>query len=159
MGVLLVALVGLAVLAPGLLCGTAAAAPSGSDGARSAALTDAGIARYRARAFRDSVSILSASVAEDPRSARATLYLALSHLQLGEDAAAERYMLVLHQARLRPHLRSQIGRVLDAMRAGPISPPLRDFIAVTLEDTMASDRTLRPRTFADYLFRNFPHVP
>ena len=124
------------------------------------ALTDAGIERYRAGAYREAVAVLNSVAAKRPDSAAAQLYLSLGYLKLGEDALAQRHLAVLRDMTITPRLRAQINIVLEGLRSGPVSPPLRQFIASSLDETMSLDRSPSRPPLADSLLkRNFPYFP
>lgn len=140
----------------------ASEAPAQAGGAvdRPDALTDAGAERYRAGAYREAVSILNSVVATRPDSPAAQLYLSLSYLKLGEDALAQRHLAALRDLPINPRLRAQVDIVLEGLRGGPVSPPLRQFIASSLDETMSLERSPRRPSFADsLLMRNFPYFP
>ena len=132
----------------------------GGAAERPDALTDAGTERYRAGASREAIAILTSVVATRPDSPAAQLYLALSYLKLGEDALAQRHLAALRALKINPRLRAQVDIVLEGLRAGPVSPPLRQFIASSLDETMSLERSPRRPSFADSLLkRNFPYFP
>ena len=152
----------LALLALSVLLAPSQARAQAGGGAaeRLDALTDAGIERYRAGAFREAIAILRSVVATRPDSAAAQLYLSLSYLKLGEDALAQRHLAALRDLPVNPRLRAQVDIVLEGLRAGPVSPPLRQFIASSLDETMSLERSPRRPSFADSLLkRNFPYFP
>ncbi|MGH9365718.1 MAG: hypothetical protein ACRD1B_10720 [Thermoanaerobaculia bacterium] len=124
------------------------------------ALTEAGVERYRAGSFREAIAILDSVVANRADISAAQLYLSLSHLRLGDEAAAQRHLAVLRGLPINPRLRAQVDIVLEGMRTGPVSPPLRQFIASALDETMTLERSPRRPSFADILLkRNFPYFP
>ena len=143
-----------------LLSASQATAQAGGAVDRPNALTDAGFERYRAGSYREAVAILNSVVATRPDNAAAQLYLSLSHLKLGEDASAQRHLAALRELPINPRLRAQVDIVLEGLRAGPVSPPLRQFIASSLDETMSLERSPRRPSFADsFLKRNFPYFP
>jgi tetratricopeptide (TPR) repeat protein len=153
---LILALVAVSVL----LSASEAPAQAGGAADRSDGLIDAGIDRYRAGAYREAVAILNSVVATRPDSPAAQLYLSLSYLKLGEDALAQRHLAALRDLPTNPRLRAQVDIVLEGLRAGPVSPPLRQFIASSLDETMSLERSPRRPPFADSLLRlNFPYFP
>jgi hypothetical protein len=131
--------------------------------ARPDTLVDAGVERYRAGAYREAVAILNSVVASQPGNPRAHLYLSLSHLRLGEDSLAERHLVALRSLSIGPRLRVKVDHVVEGLRTGPLTPPLRQFIAGTLEETMQAERPERPvlptALGAGGLNRNFPYFP
>jgi tetratricopeptide (TPR) repeat protein len=153
---LILALVAMSVL----LSASKATAQTGGAAGRPDALTDAGIERYRAGAYREAIAILNSVVATRPDNVAAQLYLSLSYLKLGEDTLAQRHLAALRDLPINPRLRAQVDIVLDGLRAGPVSPPLREFIAASLDETMAFERSPGRPPFADSLLRrNFPYFP
>ena len=139
---------------------TRAQAGGGAAAERPDTLTDVGIERYRAGAFREAVATLNSVVATRPDSPAAQLYLSLSYLRLGEDALTQRHLAALRDLPVNPRLRAQADIVLEGLRAGPLSPPLRQFIASSLDETMSLERSTRRPSFADSLLkRNFPYFP
>lgn len=123
-------------------------------------LVGAGIERYRVGAYRDAIAIFESILAGRRESPEARLYASLSHLQLGEDAAAQRHLLALRDLRLSARLRNQVDHVLEVIRAGAVTPPLRRFIAAALDETMLTERSVRPPTVAGRgPSRNFPYFP
>jgi len=125
-----------------------------------ALMTDAGVERYRAGAYREAIAILNSVTASRPSSPENQLYLSLSYLALGEDALAQRHLKVLRDLTITARLRAQVDIVLEALQVGPLSPPLRQFIAMSLDETMSIERFPRRPSFADnFLRRNFPYFP
>jgi len=138
----------------------ALALAEGSEEAQLDALLDRGIAYYRAGAYRDAIAPLNAVLVARPDVAEAQLYTALSYLALGDDEMARRHFVALEALAATPRLREQVSTVLEVMRAGPVSPPLRRFIAAALEETLpARPRPHRPAFADSVLRRNFPYVP
>ena len=135
-------------------------ATAGGETDRLEALTETGIERYRAGSFREAMAILNSVVTSRPDSAAAQLYLSMSHLRFGDDASAQHHLMVLRGLPITPRLRGQVDIVLEGMRSGPVSPPLRQFIASALDETMSLERSPRRPSFADLLLkRNFPYFP
>ena len=133
---------------------------AGADAASVDARTEAGIERYRAGSHREAIAILSPVVAARPDDQAAQLYLALSHVWLGEDAQAARHLMALRALPITPRLSAQLDYVLEGMKVGPLSPPLRRFIALALDETMSLERSPRRPPFAESLLRrNFPYFP
>jgi tetratricopeptide (TPR) repeat protein len=152
-----VCLLGLLIL---LSPSTSSAQGTSADASRVDALIEAGIERYRAGAYREAIGILNSMVATRADSQPAQLYLALSHLQLGDNAQAERHLVALRALPINPRLRAQVDYVLEGMRAGPVSPSLRRFIALALDETMSFERSPQRPPFAENLLRrNFPYFP
>jgi hypothetical protein len=95
-----------------------------------------------------------------PDAAEAHLYASLSYLALGEDALAQRHLAALGGLPVKPRLRDQVASVLEVMRAGPVTPPLRRIIAAALDETMSAPRPARRPAPADSILRrNFPYFP
>ena len=133
---------------------------SGDAAARLDAQTEAGIERYRAGAHREAIATLTPAVAARPDDQAARLYLALSHVWLGEDAQAARHLMALRALPIAPRLSAQLDYVLEGMKLGPLSAPLRRFIAMALDETMSLERSPRRPPFAESLLRrNFPYFP
>ncbi len=152
----------LALLALSVLLAPSQARAQAGGGAaeRLDALTDAGIERYRTGAYREAIAILNSVAATRTDSPAVQLYLSLSYLKLGEDALAQRHLAALRDLPVNPRLRAQVDIVLEGLRAGPVSPPLRQFIASSLDETMSLERSPRRPSFADSLLkRNFPYFP
>ena len=123
-------------------------------------LIEAGIERYRAGAYREAIAVLSSAVAARADAPAPQLYLALSHLRGEDDALARRHLVALRGLAINPRLRAQVDYVLEGMQAGPLSPPLRQFIAAAFDETMALERAPRRPAFVDTLLRrNFPYFP
>ena len=136
------------------------AAQGTGDAVRVDAQTESGIERYRAGSHREAVAILSPVVAARPDDQAAQLYLALAHLALGEDAQATRHLVALRALPVTPRLSAQLDYILEGMKAGPLSPPLRRFVALALDETMSLERSPRRPPFAESLLRrNFPYFP
>lgn len=133
---------------------------AGADVARLDAQTEAGVERYRAGAHREAITTLTPVVAARPDDQAARLYLALSHIWLGEDALAARHLTALRALPVAPRLSAQLDYVLEGMKVGPLSPPLRRFVALALDETMSLERSPRRPPFAESLLRrNFPYFP
>jgi hypothetical protein len=130
------------------------------DAARLDAQTESGIERYRAGAHQDAIRLLTAAVAARPDDQAAQLYLGLSYVWLGEEASATRHLIALRALPVTPRLSAQLDYVLEGMKAGPLSPPLRRFVALALDETMSLERSPRRPPFAESLLRrNFPYFP
>jgi len=131
-----------------------------ADAARLDAQTETGIERYRAGAHREAIDILTPVVAARPDDQAARLYLALSHVWLGDDVQAARHLAALRAMPVAPRLSAQLDYVLEGMKVGPLSPPLRRFVALALDETMSLERSPRRPPFAEsFLRRNFPYFP
>ncbi|MGH9363907.1 MAG: hypothetical protein ACRD1B_01385 [Thermoanaerobaculia bacterium] len=139
---------------------SAGKASASSEAGRLDALTEAGIERYRAGSFREAIAILNSVVAGRADIPAAQLYLSLSYVKLGEDASAQRHLTALRGLSISPRLRAQVDIVLEGLSAGPVSPPLRQFIASALDETMSLERSpRRPSFVGTFLKRNFPYFP
>ena len=130
-----------------------------------ATLIDVGAERYRAGAYREAVAVFNSIVARHPDDAEAHLYLVLSDLQLGEDALAQRHLVLLRDLAIGPRARVQVERLLEAMRAGPLASSMRAFIIGALEEAMLRDRlppggiVSRDRSGRAVPRYNYPYLP
>lgn len=111
--------------------------------ARADALLGLGISRYKLGAFDEAVATLDRVVTLAVDEPVARLYLALSYVQKGDAFGAEDQLAVLRGLRLDGRLATQIDRALDVIRLEPLTPPIRAFLAASLEGQAELLRELR----------------
>jgi len=97
------------------------------------ALAGRGIARYKQGAFDKALESLNRVVAQNPQDATARLYLALSYLRKGDALGAEDQLTSLRSLGLDSRLATEVDRALDVIRLEPLTPPIRAFVATSLE--------------------------
>jgi thioredoxin-like negative regulator of GroEL len=100
---------------------------------RTDALRGFGIARYKQRELDGAIATLQRVVSQAPGDVEARLYLALSHVQRGDAGPAQEQLTALRNAGLEPRLATQIERALEVLGAGPLTDPVRSFVASSLE--------------------------
>ena len=113
------------------------------DPGRTEALAGLGIAQYGQGAFDEAASTLERAVAGRPDDVQARLYLALGYLQKLDAFRAEEQLTALRGLGPDPRLAAQIDRALDVIRSEPLTPPIRTFVAASLETETALIRELR----------------
>ncbi|HEV8436808.1 MAG TPA: tetratricopeptide repeat protein [Methylomirabilota bacterium] len=107
------------------------------------ALAGLGIARYKQGAWDLAIQALEGVVGQRPENAEARLYLALSHLQKGDAAAADSQLVALRQLALDPRFVAQIDRATTVLRSGTLTEAVRSFVATSLESAADLVRELR----------------
>ena len=98
------------------------------------ALVGLGIAQYRLAAYDAAIEALGRAVAQAPRNPVARLYLGLAYLLRGDAKAAEEHLAAFRGLGPDDRLAAQLDRALAIIRAQPLSPDLRQFVAASLED-------------------------
>ena len=112
------------------------------------ALVGLGVARYTLGAFDEATTVLTRAVAQAPKSESAQLYLGLSHLQKGEDGAAEEHLEAFLELKPNTQIRRQADRALKLLRGEHLSPEMRAFIAASLDDEAEWARAVRAAELA-----------
>jgi tetratricopeptide (TPR) repeat protein len=102
-----------------------------------------GVALYHLSDFDGALRTLGPVAQERPRDPDGQLYLALAHLQRGDDARAREHLTALHALVVHPRVKAQITRALDVLALGSLPPPLRQFLAAGLEDELLWEHETR----------------
>jgi len=102
--------------------------PGSSD-----ALLGLGLAQYKQGEFADAARTLERTVVERPTDPTSHLYLGLSYLQQGDAFKTKEQLSALRALKIDPRMGQQIERALEVLRAGPLSEPIRAFVAGSLE--------------------------
>jgi tetratricopeptide (TPR) repeat protein len=127
------------------------------DPGRSDALLGLGMAQYKQGQFPDATETLSRAVAERPIDPTSRLYLALSYLQQDDLTRAEEQLKTLRDLKIDSRLGRQVGRALDLLQEGPLSEPLRGFVAGSLEtEAELAREAQQARLEADRVFYYAP---
>ena len=92
-----------------------------------------GISRYRLAAYDEAIAALGDAVKQAPEQPAARLYLGLSHLRKREDATAQEHLAGLRALPIDPRLVAQVDQTLTLLRAGPVTDPIRTYIAASLD--------------------------
>jgi tetratricopeptide (TPR) repeat protein len=118
-----------------LLAGTTGLAACAGLGGGSGPPDDLGrgIALYREGEYAEAAEALDRAVAARPDGALGRLYLALAHIRKKDAFQAEEHLTALRGLRLDPRLATQIDLALDVIRKEPLTPPIRAFLAGSLE--------------------------
>lgn len=103
------------------------------DPSRTDALVGLGLARYKQAEFDQAAETLERVVAQSPDDSQARLYLALDYIQKQDAFRAEDQLSALQGLKLDARLAAQITRALDVLRSEPLTPPIRAFLATSLE--------------------------
>lgn len=101
---------------------------------RPSSLVGLGIARYKLGALDEAHRALTEAAAQAPDDPTPQLYLALVALRRGEDAAADAHLGRYLQLGAPARLAAQLDRTRKALQ-GPVTPPLREYMAASLEDS------------------------
>jgi tetratricopeptide (TPR) repeat protein len=101
-----------------------------------------GIALYRLGDFQGAARSLTTVVKAEPGNPDARIFLALSHLQAGDDTAAREHLTELQTLPVHSRLKAQVGRALDVIEPG-LPSRMRRFVAFSLEDETQWERELR----------------
>jgi tetratricopeptide (TPR) repeat protein len=107
---------------------------AGAEPARPVDLIGLGIARYKLGALDEAHRALTDAAALAPEAPTAQLYLALIAIRRADDAAADAHLARYLALGAPPRLAAQLERTRQTLRSGPVTPPLRDFMAASLED-------------------------
>jgi tetratricopeptide (TPR) repeat protein len=102
-----------------------------------------GLCLYQLHDFDEAARTLAPVVSAEPRNPDARLFLALSYLKLGDNAAAREHLGALRSLPLHARLNAQVGRALDVLAFDGLPAPIRAFVAASLEDEAAWVRELR----------------
>jgi len=108
------------------------------------ALLGLGIAQYKTGAFAEAESTLEQVLARAPQSGAALLYGGLAALQQGHDGVAEEWLTKFRAVESDPRFGQQVDRALRLLRGGdPVDEEVRQFIAMSLEDSARAARDVR----------------
>jgi tetratricopeptide (TPR) repeat protein len=102
------------------------------------AMLGLGIALYKAGALEDAAATLDGVLARSPGEAPALLYRGLIALQQRDDAVAQDRLTRFRELTSIPSFGAQLDRALAIVRGGAADPAVREFIAVSLEDSVRS---------------------
>jgi tetratricopeptide (TPR) repeat protein len=102
-----------------------------------------GVALYHLGDFDGALGSLAPVAAERPRDPDGRLYLALTHLQRGEDTRAREHLTAVRSLVTHPRLAAQVGRALEVLALEGLPRPLRQFLAASLEDEFLWERESR----------------
>jgi Flp pilus assembly protein TadD len=97
------------------------------------ALVGLGVARYKQGEFDQAAETLERVVAQSPDDSQARLYLALDYIQKQDAFRAEDQLSALQGLKLDARLAAQVARALDVLQSEPLTPPIRAFLATSLE--------------------------
>ena len=120
-----------------------------------------GIALYKAGALPDAALTLDEVLARAPAEGAALLYRGLIAIQQREDTAAAGYLTRFRDVARIPRFDMQLAQALRILgSAEPISAPMREFVATSLEDAVRSAREVeQARLAAQRAYLNaFPPV-
>jgi tetratricopeptide (TPR) repeat protein len=127
------------------------------DPGRSDALLGLGMAQYKQSEYADAADTLSRAVAERPIDPMSRLYLALSYLQQDDTALAEEQLRILRDLKIDSRIGRQVARALDLLQEGPLSEPVRGFVAGSLEtEAELSREAQQARLEADRVYYYAP---
>jgi tetratricopeptide (TPR) repeat protein len=127
------------------------------DPGRSDALLGLGMAQYKQGEYAGATETLSRAVGERPIDPTSRLYLALSYLQQGDAPLAEEQLKILRDLKIDSRLGRQVGRALDLLQEGPLSEPIRGFVAGSLEtEAELAREAQQARLEADRVFYYAP---
>jgi tetratricopeptide (TPR) repeat protein len=119
------------------------------DPDRLEALAGLGVARYKLGAYEEAQEVLGRVVTQEPRNAEARLYLALAHVQKGEDNAAVEHLTVFRDLQAGARLTAQIDAAVKLLRSDrPLSAEIRSFVATSLEESARLAREAREAQWA-----------
>lgn len=96
-------------------------------------LVGLGIARYKLGALDEAQRALAEAVARQPDAPTPHLYLALVAIRRADDAGAGAHLGRYLQLGAPARLAAQLDRTRAALR-GPVTPPMREYMAASLED-------------------------
>ncbi|HSE93764.1 MAG TPA: tetratricopeptide repeat protein, partial [Methylomirabilota bacterium] len=113
-----------------------------ADPQRVDALVGLGLARYSTGDWPAATDTLERAVALAPRDATARLYLGLAHLRRGDDAQAVAHLGAFRDLAAGTRTAGQADRALRLIREMPMTPELRVFVAVSLEEASAMQHEL-----------------
>jgi thioredoxin-like negative regulator of GroEL len=119
------------------------------DPGRLDALSGLGVARYKMGAYDAAQDALGRVVAQDPKQTQARLYLALAHVQKGEDRAAVEHLTAYRELPPGPRLGGAIDAAVKLLGSDrPLSTEVRRFMATSLEESAKLAREAREAQWA-----------
>jgi thioredoxin-like negative regulator of GroEL len=119
------------------------------DPGRVDALSGLGVARYKMGAYDAAQDALGRVVAQAPKHVEARLYLALAHVQKGEDRAAVEHLTAFRDLHGNPRLGAQVDAAVKLLRSDrPLSTEIRGFMATSLEESAKLAREAREAQWA-----------
>jgi tetratricopeptide (TPR) repeat protein len=119
------------------------------DPGRLDALSGLGVARYKMGAYEAAQDALGRVVTHAPKNAEARLYLALAHVQKGEDRTAVEHLTAFRDLQPSPQLAAQVDAAVKLLRSErPLSTEIRGFIATSLEESAKLAREVRDAQWA-----------
>ena len=134
-----------------------------ADPGRTDALVGLGIAQYKQGEIDQASDTLQKAVLIRPNEPSVRLYLGLAYLRIQETQKAEQQLTALRSLNIDPRVAQQIDRALEVIKQGPLSDPVRDFLAGSLETQAqlsrdAQDALLQAQRAQLYYFSYYPYA-
>lgn len=111
-----------------------------------------GMAQYHLGSLEAARASLAAAVEAAPDRGDGRLYLALTQLAQGEQEAAATQLEALRGLGLHARLAAEAERAAGLLRSGPLAPPVRDFVRLTLEDGAAWQQEVLLARLAPHMY-------
>lgn len=122
------------------------------DPERADALVGLGLAQYHLDAFHAALGPLGRGVLARPDHAEARLYLALTHLALGDQGAAAQQIEALAGLDVHARIAAQARRAATLLRLGALPAETREFVRKSLEDEADWHRELLEARLASHMY-------
>ncbi len=133
-----------------------------ADPGRTDALVGLGIAQYKQGEIDQASDTLQKALQVRPNEPSVRLYLGLAYLQNRDPLQAEQQLSALRSLDIDPRVAQQIDRAIEVIRQGPLSDPVRNFLAGSLETEAqlsrdAQEARLQAQRAQSYYFPYYPY--
>jgi len=133
-----------------------------ADPGRTDALVGLGIAQYKQGEIGQASDTLQKALQIRLNDPSVRLYLGLAYLQNRDPLQAEQQLSALRSLDIDPRVAQQIDRAIEVIRQGPLSDPVRNFLAGSLETEAqlsrdAQEARVQAERAQTYYFSHYPY--
>jgi tetratricopeptide (TPR) repeat protein len=130
---------------------------------RTDALVGLGIAQYKQGEIDKASDTLEKALTIRPNEPSVRLYLGLAYLRNRDMLQAEQQLTALRSLKIDPRVAQQIDRALEVIRQGPLSDPVREFVAGSLETQAqlsrdAQEALLQAQRAQAFYYPYYPYI-
>ncbi|HYR39732.1 MAG TPA: tetratricopeptide repeat protein [Methylomirabilota bacterium] len=131
------------------------------DPSRVSALVGLGVTQYKRGGLDQAIETLQKSLPARPNEPTARLYLGLSYLMKNDAARAAEQLAALRALPLDPRLAQQIDHALEVLRGPPLTEPVRELLASSLDTAaeLAREAEEARAMYYPYPYVGYPFFP
>jgi tetratricopeptide (TPR) repeat protein len=131
------------------------------DPSRVSALAGLGVTQYKRGELDQAVATLQKALAARPNEPTARLYLGLSYLRKNDAARAAEQLAAFRALPMDPRLAQQIDHALEVLRGPPLTEPVRELLASSLDTAaeLAREAEEARALYSPYPYLGYPFYP